>query len=94
MAKLNEQYATAAFPAIDAAAVLRRAAKLAESGGSPLQVLRNLAELRYYQAKKLLAQEDAERTYHEIVGDRAKILAGGEGTERSAAVEEWFLSRN
>jgi hypothetical protein len=94
MAKLDEQYASVKFPAIGDTAVQRRAAHLAESGGSPPQVLRNLAELRYYQAKKLLSESDAERAYHEIVGEKAKVLAGGDGTQRTAAAAEWWQSQN
>jgi hypothetical protein len=94
MAKLNEQFSLTALPKIDEAAVQRRAARLADGSGSAGQALRALAELRYYQAKKLLSQEDAERTYREIASDKAKILAGGEGTERAAAVAEWYVTRS
>jgi hypothetical protein len=93
MAKLDEQYSLAAFPPIDETAAQRRAVKLAEAGASAAQSLRALAELRYYQAKKLLSQDDALRAYEAIIGAKGKILATGDGPERTAVVEDWFGSQ-
>jgi hypothetical protein len=91
--KLAEQYGLVPLPSISEAAAQQRAARLAESGGGAELLLRRLVELRYYQAKKLLKTEDAEHAYTALIGDKAKIIAHGEGAERAAAVEDWFRSQ-
>jgi hypothetical protein len=93
--KLDEQYGLKAVPELDEAVVEKRAARLAKVGAKPAETLRTLAELRYYQAGKLLKPDDAQRCYETLIGDKAAgMVAGTDAAARARAVEEWFQSRN
>jgi hypothetical protein len=95
LAKLDEQFGLKPLPALSAAAVAQRASRLAATTPRPEAALRTLAELRYYQAGKLLKHDDAQRCYQALIGDEeAETLAGTDAEARVHTVEEWFQSRS
>ncbi len=94
IAKLDEEYGLTALPAMTEVVVKQHASNLSQAAAKPGAVLRTLAELRYYQAAKLLQRDDAQRCYQALIGDKAAaIVAGPDSEARACAVEGWFLAQ-
>jgi hypothetical protein len=92
--KLDADYKLADLPVFSEAVVQQRADRLAAAAPTPEVMLRTLAELRYYQASKLLKLDDARRCYATLIDDKAAgLLAGTNSEARAHAVDEWFQSR-
>jgi hypothetical protein len=92
--RIDADYKLAPLPALGEEIVQRRADRLAAGSPSPEAILRALAELRYYQASKLLKPDDARRCYNDLLGDTAaEALAGTDSQARARAVDEWFQSQ-
>ncbi len=93
LTRLDEDYRLAPLPPLSANVVQQRASHLAKVTVKPGAMLRTLAELRYYQASKLLNHDEAQRCYQSLLGDKAaEALAGPDAAARTDAIQEWFQS--
>jgi hypothetical protein len=81
------------MPAMAAEHAQRRVEKLADGidEAGTLEMLRTLAEVRYYASQDLLSADQAAALYRRILGrDRGAALASGTESERREALQNWL----
>lgn len=77
-------------PAVNSEAVKGRAQKLSTPGGEGLEVMQRLAELRFYNARRLLPLPEMKAAFESILGaDQGAKLALGSTDEKRLVVAKW-----
>ena len=83
-----DEYKLEPIPAFDAEQLQQRGAVLTEE--VPVRPQMPVAEVRYYQVKKLLDRDQAFAWYEKLVGtELATTLADGTADEREQVVRRW-----
>jgi hypothetical protein len=94
LAKLDADYRLSPVPKLGDDVVHKRANRLAAGFTAAETMLRTLAELRYYQASKLIEPGDARQCFKNLVGEAvAEALSGADPQARAQAVDDWFQSQ-
>jgi dienelactone hydrolase len=84
LAKLRE------MPDISEPVAAARVEKLRRGDLSAAARLRAVAEIRYYELKKLISAADARAAYKELISDEfARSMASGAADDRAEALKEW-----